>query len=127
MCITHFTIQFVGCDQGVTWWHELTRKIKCCVIQVLVNELKIKDDNKGYAISPPGSHILLSKDTHDEVIVHDSIIAQATELGAHKNNNLDVPHHKTRFFLLHTLVTQSTKGPIDESSIHGNTKAAFKW
>jgi hypothetical protein len=56
------------------------------------------------SVCPPPPHILLSKDTHafDEVIVHDSIIAQTIEVVAHKNNNLDIPHHKTRFFLLHT-------------------------
>ncbi len=118
MCITHFTIQFVGCDLGVMWRHELTRKIQCCVIQALVDELKIKDNINGYA--PP--HILLSKDTHDEVIVHDSIMAQATKRGVQINKSLDVPHHITRLFLLHKLVIL-----IDESSIHGNTRVNFKW
>jgi hypothetical protein len=79
----------------------LTKKIQCYVIQAVIDELKVKDDNKGmHPASPPHPPILLSKDTHalDEVIVHDSIIAQAIELVAHKNNNLDIPHHKTRFF-----------------------------
>jgi hypothetical protein len=63
-------------------------------------------------VCTPPTHILFSKDTHalDEVIVHDSIIAQEIEVIAHKNNNLDIPHHKTRFFLLHTPAIPS-KGP----------------
>jgi hypothetical protein len=110
------------------WQHELTGKIQCCIIQTLVDELKVKDNNKGYP-PPPRTHIMLSKDTHvpNEVIGHDSIIAQATKLGAHENNNLNIPHHRTRFFFLHTLNTPSTRGPIDESSIHGDIKATFKW
>jgi hypothetical protein len=75
-----------------------------CYPSANIDELKVKDDNKGYP-----SHILLSKDTHvpNGVIVHDSIIVQAIKFDAHKNNNINVPQHITRFFLHHTLVLLS--------------------
>jgi len=79
-------------------------------------------------VCTPPTHILFSKDTHalDEVIVHDSIIAQEIEVIAHKNNNLDIPTTKQGFFsFIHQLF--HLRGPIDESSIHGDTKATFKW
>jgi hypothetical protein len=78
---------------------------------------------------PPPPHIPFSKDKHapNELIVHDPIIAQVVKLGAHKNNNFDVPHHKTRFYLLHTPITPSMGGAINENSIHGDIKATFKW
>jgi len=103
----------------------LIGKIQCFVIQTLVNGLKVKDDNKGYVHTP----IPFSKDTHvlDEVIVYDSIIVQSINLGAHKNNNLNVPHHRTRFSLLHTPIIPFTWGFINESSIHDNTKDSSKW
>jgi hypothetical protein len=87
--------------------------------------LKVKDNNKGYPPPP----LPLSKDKHilDEVIIHDSIIIQATKLGAHKNNNFNIPHHRIRFSLLHTLIIPSIGRLIDESSIRGHIKATFKW
>jgi hypothetical protein len=91
---------------------------------MLMDELKIKDNSKGYA----PFHISLSKDKHvvDEVIIHDSITVEAIKLGVGKNTHFDILHHRTRFFLLHTLVAPFVGGPIDESSIGGDIRATLK-
>lgn len=69
-----------------------------------------------------------SKDipTGHEVIVHGSTTIEATLHNDCKKPQQEVPHHLTRFSLLHTPITPLVVINIDQSIIGGERKAAFK-
>jgi hypothetical protein len=75
---------------------------------MLVDELKVKDDNTGYTF--PHMPLSMNPQFGDNMIVHGSISTKKMLHDKGKNTRLSIQLPKTRFYFLYTLVIPFGRG-----------------